>query len=413
MAAISLDADENVTVVASAAAIKDVVLAFAGAASGSKTAAGLTMSLAAASALTVDVTPDAPATVDWYLEHSGSVTGSLITATLNAAPGIAAIAPAGATHAADLVVNSNFISAPTQLVESDETASLGLIRDLDAVALPVEAIPTAEAGVSLVLFTNPVIPVEAAANACLDPGRSALGACDVIREILVLWGMDDLSITPGHAKRRALHDLNAALQEIWNQAKDRNYWTRSTLDVAFAEGASTYDLSDLVQNVIGPARTSAGRPLVPLGSRGELDNCDDLYMDDRDAERYPVSTPSFFYVERLNQTGKDPAKCILHIWPAAPAGGTSVKLDVVLEAPRFTWSDVEVCNVVPIPHRYVESLLLPIVRYKAKSHYLFVATEQIPAIDEAYAMAKAQLESADPLPGKSGDNTNLKEDPRV
>ena len=97
----------------------------------------------------------------------------------------------------------------------------------------------------------------------------------------------------------------------------------------------------------------------------------------------------------------------------APAEPTELMVDVVLEAPRFTWNDVDRCPRVPMPHRYVESLLLPIARYQAMSGHLAVAPERRAQIEAEYAAARLGLELADPLPGKSGDNTNLREEARV
>lgn len=263
-------------------------------------------------------------------------------------------------------------------------------------------------GVGMLLVTNPAPPVRVTARACLDPGRTALGACDVVREILMLWGIEDISIAPGFARRRALHDLNAAMQEVWNHARDRNYWTRSTASISFAEGVHSSTMANAVQNVIGPARTNYGRPLVPLGSRGELDQFEMLYL-----EGPPPEEPVAYYIERKHQSGSDPAQCIMHIRPAAPEGGTAVSLDVVNEAPRYSWNDVDNCTVIPIPHRYVESLLLPVARYHAMGCHLFIARDLTPGIESAYQAARGQLDSADPLPAKSGDNTNRREEART
>lgn len=251
-------------------------------------------------------------------------------------------------------------------------------------------------------------------RACLDPGRGALGACDVVREILVLWGIESIDQAPSHARRRAMSTFNASVQEIWNKAKDRNYWTRSVLEVALASGEDSKALPDEVQNIIGPARHKASRqPLTPLGTRAELDQYSDLFLDERDTNTFPPADPLTYYIERLNQTGKDPASCTLHVRPAAGDSGATIEVDAVLEAPRFTWDDVIQCRVVPMPHRYVESLLLPVVRFHAMSHYLFIAENRAEPIATEYALARTQLDDADPLPGKSGDQTHRKDDPRT
>jgi len=309
----------------------------------------------------------------------------------------------------DLTVRNNLL-ASTKFATVKETVSLDRLPPLAAI-LDITAVLEGSLSLSAPLASQ-VNPIEVEAFACLDPGRGALGACDVIREVLVLWGIENIDNAPGHARRSAMHYFNAGLQEVWNNAKDRNYWTRSTTEIDFASGEGSQTLADEVQNVIGPARIS-GQPLAPLGTRGDLDQYSDLFIDERDQNTYPLSGPVAYYVERLNQPGNEPAKSIIHIRPIAPDSGSTVELDVVLEAPRFTWADVSNCKVVPMPHTYVESLLLPIIRFKAMSHYLFIAETRSKSIEDAYLMAKGQLDQADPLPGKSGDNTNRREDPRA
>jgi hypothetical protein len=345
--------------------------------------------------------------------------------------GVAASAAVGATAVADLSPVSRAIAAtPSMTVSATADLSSATAIGMEAMVsgkvsatgnidlnTPLASGPAA--GVSAVASLGlampiaskpPEIGVSVVASARLDPGRNTLGVCDLVSEILVLWGIECINLAPSHAKRRALHDLNASLQEVWNQAKDRNYWTRQTISVVVAEGEFSAALDDSIQNVIGPARlASNNQPLVPIGTRGELDQSDDLYFDESDAEEYPVTDPAIYFVERTFQAGNEPCECTLHIRPAAPEGGTTVKLDVVKEAPRITWNDVDVCQPIAIPHKYVETLLLPILRFRAMDYYLFIATDRAEAIAGAYASAKALLENADPLPGKTGEDSARKE----
>jgi hypothetical protein len=78
-------------------------------------------------------------------------------------------------------------------------------------------------------------------------------------------------------------------------------------------------------------------------------------------------------------------------------------LSVTLEAPRYTAGDLAGCPLLPIPHRYVESLLLPIARYRAASFYHFEQPDRMPQIEAEYAEAARAIGLADPLPGNSGD----------
>ena len=66
-------------------------------------------------------------------------------------------------------------------------------------------------------------------------GVASITFCTVMNEILNLWGIEGICNAPDFAIDRATNDVNAAMQTIWNQAADRNYWTSSTLTLTFAD----------------------------------------------------------------------------------------------------------------------------------------------------------------------------------
>ncbi|MBK1883660.1 hypothetical protein JIN85_14660 [Luteolibacter pohnpeiensis] len=321
----------------------------------------------------------------------------LSTANLSVQMAIQASAQVSVTTAADLQVRN-----PTMSVAlSVETSIVGTIGKYPAfnATLIVSAISAAKMSTRLALASKNQIDL--VVKACLDAGRDGLGVCDVIRDILILWGYSNVKSTPGYVRRRALHDLNAALQTVWNQARDRNYWTNSTLEFTLAAGAQSYDLSDEIQNVIGPARIKdSRRQLSPIGTVEELEQFQDLFLSGNTA-----SKPIAYHIHRTNQAGKDPVKCTFLVTPP-PGEDTAFLLDVVNEAPRYNWNDFDTCRRIPIPHRYIESLLLPIVRHQATSYYLFTNEERKASIEAEYQQAIQLLDSADPLPGKAGDNIN-------
>ena len=219
-----------------------------------------------------------------------------------------------------------------------------------------------------------------------------------------MWGIFNRCAAPDFAIARAIKDVNAALQLVWNNADARSYWSSSTLTLTFATDEDSQDLPDNIQKVVGPCRIeSTRRPLAIIATIGELESFASLYLEG-DSATEPVA----YHIERLNQTGNDPAKTILRVTPA-PTEETDILLEVINEAPRFTANDLGSCPIVPIPHTYVESLLLPIARYQASSFYLFRKADQKPTIDREYQQAMISLGLADPLPGKSGDNNKTTE----
>lgn len=226
-----------------------------------------------------------------------------------------------------------------------------------------------------------------------------VSVCTIINEMMNLWGIECIKQAPKFALQRAMNDLNGALQTVWNRADERDYWTNETLTLTFAADATTQDLVDDIQNVVGPCKTADDkRLLIGTGTLEELENFRDLFLDGNVPDE-----PVAYYIERQNQAGDDPAKCTLHIYPG-PSVETDLLLDVVKEAPRYSLSDLYLCPLVPIPHKYAETLLLPIVRYKAATFWLFANPETLDGINREYLQAMASLGLADPLPGNSGDN---------
>lgn len=231
---------------------------------------------------------------------------------------------------------------------------------------------------------------------------------DVINEILALWGIGTRCSAPEFAITRALNDLNSALQAVWNQADERSYWTNVTLTLSLTDGESSKELPENVQNVVGHCRRADNRrPLVLVGTMGEIENFEDLYMGGQTA-----GEPVGYYVNRTRASGmnEDPAKCIIMFAPQVQGTTLGILVDVVLEAPRYTKYDLLNGPVIPIPHSYAESLLLPIARYLASSFYLFRSPESKESIDREYLQARMALGMADPLPGKAGDNKDRRKE---
>ena len=227
----------------------------------------------------------------------------------------------------------------------------------------------------------------------------ALTLSQILNEVLNLWGIEGACNAPDFAIARAIGDINSAMQTVWNQADERDYWSSETLTLTFADGEDSQDLPDDVQNVVGPCRRSSNkRPLASIGSIGELETFADIYLDGQTA-----AEPVAYHIERGTQTGEEPAKTTLRITPAVDGASIAFLLDVVREAPRYMVGDISLNPAIPIPHRYAESLLLPIVRYKASSFWLFNDNGSKATIDQDYQMAMTAIGLADPNPAKSAE----------
>lgn len=301
-----------------------------------------------------------------------------------------AFATGRATSSAALTVKNQQIAV---FVTGRATASVSNLKLTIPISATARTAATTTARLKLAIPLSVTATARATATANLSPGRDALGVCDVTREILMMWGIESPCKAPDYARRRAMNDLNNAMQVVWNQAQDRDYWTRATETITLAGGVSSQILDDDIQNIIGPARVqSTLQPLSPIGTRGELDQFADLFLDSAAADG-----PVAYFIERTNQTGNDPARCTFHVTPA-PTASTAFLLDIVREAPRFRDDDIDSCPRIPIPHRYIESLLLPVARYYAMSSHLFVFPERKEQIEAEYAAAMGLMDNANPLP---------------
>jgi len=346
----------------------------------------------------VVVTPSLRATRIRPGSLAGAVTAvaTLVAVTLKGGAA-AVVGTSTATGTVDLVAGaaSNVVGTSNAQATASSTISM-------QAAAQGSTIVVASAGV-VYAAASQAIGVSGA-NASATIIRTSLTICDVIRDILLAWGIEQPCSAPSMTKLAALNILNQSMQTLWNQAKDRNYWTQSTLNLTITGGSSTQILTDTIQNVVGPARLSTGETLVPLANISELENFQNSFL-----EASSANAPCAYYIERNFQSGDDPARCTLMLVPT-PVANVTVNIDVVTEAPRYTILDFDTCPVCPIPHKYVESLLLPVCRYLAMHSHLFIMRERADAIMQGYAQARMLLDVADPLPGLSGENAKFRKE---
>ena len=340
----------------------------------------------------------ADTSVTMTLTASATATGETFNIALLNYIGAVPVSSLAATLSLTVVAAAALAMAPT----SSLAGSLAL-NVVTSRALAMQPSSALAGSVGLTINKGNAVtyrPTSVLRGSCALSGiGNSMTLCDVLDVVLGMWGVFNRCSAPDFAKDEAINIINSSLQLVWNNANERSYWSASTLTLTFAAAASSQDLSDSIQNVVGPCRLAdTRRPLAPIGTIGELETFADLYL-----EGDAVTEPVAYYIDRLNQVGNDPAKTVLHVVPA-PTVETDFMLEVVLEAPRFSTNDLATCPVVPIPHRYVESLFLPIARYQASTFHLFRKGDQKETIDREYLQARAALGLADPLPGKSGDN---------
>jgi len=312
---------------------------------------------------------------------------------------LAASASSGVKSSCDIT----FISTKTDSISGSPVSSLTAKCTLAGYGVVLSGAGTSGLTATCAMDGNATKDDEDAVLA--NESRPGLTMASVINDILLMWAISDRECAPEFAVTRAINDLNSALQMIWNQAEARDYFTSTTLTITFAANETTKTLPVSIQNVTGPCRIATSkRPLAPVGSIGELESFQSLYLDGD-----PVSEPVAYYIDRNRQSGSDPVKCDLVLTPA-PSATTHIILCVVKEAPRYVLEDIKNDTTIPIPLTYAESLLMPITRYRASSFFLFSDKDLKETIDRDYVQAMKLIGLADPLPGKAGDNENKREE---
>jgi hypothetical protein len=269
---------------------------------------------------------------------------------------------------------------------SSGSTSLSWTRSISGVAAGVSR-------AAAIAYTKTIVVTASATATSTMTGRISLAhkgllLPDVARAVYALWGYDGIqnlrTITIG--RERIAEWCNAAMQLIYSQADRLEYFNRDRVTVTVGTGGSVA-LPVTVQRIHGEARIG-GRSLRPLASKGQITDFTNLYGG---------SSPIGFLVESIRDTGADSLGMTLYVAPA-PSEDTEVTLDVTYEPPRFESADLLSGQVIPLPHKWAETIFMPLVRKWAAGDGRMPASmraAQIAEIDAQYAAARQMLGLAD------------------
>ena len=211
---------------------------------------------------------------------------------------------------------------------------------------------------------------------------------------MALLGIQNPDVSPPTARAHVLNDIKAALQLM--QLSGDDFFSRTEATLRITAGTAMYELESGMQTILEPVRLSGGQSLIELRSRSQLDNFGPLFLGSNDA--VSAGTPLAYFVEPLASGDADTPTLRMHITPT-PAENDTITLNVIEEAPTYTTDDLldDADTVPPVPHKYHESILLPLVRKNVTACDLFVRNAaKLPAIDADYQRALTMLGLADP-----------------
>lgn len=219
---------------------------------------------------------------------------------------------------------------------------------------------------------------------------------DAVKAILAMWGQS-VSTQDTPEKGEAVGFLNAAMQQLHASGKDFGFVSRVRRSYEVEVDSSTplesialeTDVQSVEGNVVLEKAAevvlsveifpAVSTPLRPLGTAEALESTRQRYGGRNNeysgaANGYANSTlkrPLAYFV-RGDTEGVTRPQLNIALAPAASttASGTFnfiLKADVTLHAPRYSCCDVNSGIKLPVPHRYAESLLIPLARYRALS----------------------------------------------
>jgi hypothetical protein len=187
-----------------------------------------------------------------------------------------------------------------------------------------------------------------------------------------------------------LRSINWALQVMWLSPHD-HFKEEQSYSIALLEGIGSYVLDQDVQRVLGNARLSDGTTLAPVLTRSDFDNYGIFYLGLSDND-IPNGKPVSYYVNRYRNTGDDLTTASIDIVPK-PDGAYTMFVDVERECPRYSSFG---STVVPVPHKYCETIFLPLARYAMTRSEAFRNNELYSRLEADYQQALAFLGISDP-----------------
>jgi hypothetical protein len=298
---------------------------------------------------------------------------------------------AAATVTAAATANTNQVLAGTVAASASVTASAVRLCNLEgqpitavatvtAAAVTINPLAGAIAAVASANFTVDVVGQGLLVRDCADAALRLLqaGCCKARTEELCLQDAIMLQI-------------NAALQTIYARASELAYFNRSTATVTVLANESSVVLDSSIQGIHGPVRISASKiQLRQVTDAAQFEQFSNTFY----GSSVPTGPRAYNLTTSTTTTG-DNVILTLQVAPT-PTTNTPLLVDTIDEAPRYTWSDVTRGTALKLPHKYAESILVPLVREWATGHEFFAYPNLMASITQQAQQARAVLGLIDP-----------------
>lgn len=212
-------------------------------------------------------------------------------------------------------------------------------------------------------------------------------------DALAVVGLYDPAKAPAFMRDRALADINGALQLM--QLAGEDFYSREEITVTIPANTGSVNLPETVQRVLEPVRMN-NRPLIKLETRSQLHDFGALYFGT--ISTLDPAPPVAYFVEGTRTTGNDPVSLRFYVVPT-PEESTPLTVPVVQEPPVYAVADVSNSAIVPpVPHKYHETILRPLVRYSMATSSFYSESDagRLPDLRADYQRALSLLGMAAP-----------------
>lgn len=273
------------------------------------------------------------------------------------------------------------IEMDTFLGASSGLATMQTLLDLEALTVDT---PLPRSGEEAVLCVGTGLGI-------LRSEIKRLSLVDVALQVYALWGFQLQSLAQINIGLPAITAwTNAAMQLIYSNADRLEYFSKNTKTITVStSGEVTLDSS--IQRVLGSVRlATTKKTLRMLPSLEALEQFSLRFLDDTVAT---PSAPLAYYIDSSRADGPDSVALTLHVIPA-PEASVDVLIEVCDEPPRYEPQDFYLGTPLQLPHKWAETILLPLVKQWALGDTIMPSSlrDGVKAqIGEQYDAARAML----------------------
>lgn len=222
----------------------------------------------------------------------------------------------------------------------------------------------------------------------------------IASDIVQVWGIPDFDSAPLFAQERVAVEINAAIQQMQDAGED--FYGREDVEITLVANQGIYEFDVDVQSVLEPVTLLDGTQLRQLTSNGQVLQYGQLFRGQLN-NTVAAGKPEAYFIDAKKNDNADTVSITIQFLPAPSAAileeasTTKAIVPVIMEAPLFNKAALSVGTAsLGVPHKYIESIFLPLARQNATTFFLFYQKEKMSKYEDDYRKALKMLGKADP-----------------